>query len=158
MVIPAYAQDSTGTDLSKKILELRLKSNAQSKFVNELLSEDVVIEPLANDNDIIELEGEPVEEINDSLFSACKYNARCKFDLPDDLKTFPLSSSDFAKQVISIQEMLGFSKEDVDGKLGVYTYTQYMKHLNPVSSFLSLSLRNTHTHTHTHTHTRTYTT
>ena len=74
------------------------------------------------------------EEINDSLFSACKYNARCKFDLPDDLKTFPLNSSDFAKQVISIQEMLGFSKEDVDGKLGVYTYTQYMKHLNPVSS------------------------
>ena len=67
MVIPAYAQDSTGTDLSKKILELRLKSNAQSKFVNELLSEDVVIEPLANDNDIIELEGEPVEEINDSF-------------------------------------------------------------------------------------------
>ena len=66
MVIPTYAQESTVNDLSKKIQELRLKSNAHSKFVNELLAENVVLDPLVTVNDFIEFEAQPVEEISDS--------------------------------------------------------------------------------------------
>ena len=66
MVIPTYAQESTANDLSKKIQELRLKSNAHSKFVNELLAENVALEPLVPDNNFIEFEAEPDEEISDS--------------------------------------------------------------------------------------------
>lgn len=74
------------------------------------------------------------DEIKSTLFDACKYNARCKFDLPDLLKKYPINSTDFAKQILELQESLGFDEEDVDGKLGTYTYTQLMRNLTPVDS------------------------
>lgn len=72
--------------------------------------------------------------IETSVFSACKYNARCKFDLPSELREHPLNSVAFVNQVMEIQERLGFDPANVDGKLGIHTFTELMKSLNPVSS------------------------